>query len=330
MGIIEIEKTFFFSSSEANGARNIRNNGSSFEVTLDTPVSVPPGALDTTIECRSANIWFVMPNISENYKNNRLYFKYDPSILTTQGAVFNDANVSSVVVIDETPIGPDIGDIVSLNFGWDYLELPDGLYSVSDLNASLRRLISKKYIPNTTTRYSANSITISANSSTQKIIIEMTPGFMLGTLPLTNNIVHTLGITTLDTDPLGVQFLHAYDYWEADSTAQLTPINSFLLHSDLIEKGLAVNNGVANILTEIQLSAPPGSFMTYRPYLPYKLDANHLKYCSRDTLRFYLTDDKNRPIDMFGEAYSFSVVIKYKIDISATTNTGYTQTFRRS
>ena len=70
MGIIEIEKTFFFSSSAANGATNIRDKGSAFEVTLDAPVSVPPGALDCTIECRSANIWFIMPNISEAYKNN--------------------------------------------------------------------------------------------------------------------------------------------------------------------------------------------------------------------------------------------------------------------
>ena len=64
--------------------------------------------------------------------------------------------------------------------------------------------------------------------------------------------------------PEGIEYLHANDYWEAESIAQLTPINSFLIHSDIIENGLRVNNGVANILTEIQLSGPPGSFLTYR------------------------------------------------------------------
>ena len=44
MGIIEIEKTFFFSSSASNGAVNIRDKGSAFEVVLDTPMTVPPGA----------------------------------------------------------------------------------------------------------------------------------------------------------------------------------------------------------------------------------------------------------------------------------------------
>jgi hypothetical protein len=312
MGIIEIEKTYFFSSSEINGATNIRDNASSFEVTLDTPITVPPGALDCTIECRSANIWFIMPNISEAYKNNRLYFKYDPSMIINTG----NGDTGVVGLPDST--------------GWDYVQLPDGLYSVSDLNTSLRRLIGNKIAPGTTTRFSTSSITISANASTQHIVVEMDPGFILGTMPFENNIVHTFGITDLDNDAVGVQFIHNNDYWEANSTAQLTPINSFLLHSDLVERGLAVNNGVANILTEIQLSGPPGSFLTYRPYLPYKLDGNHLKFCSRGTLRFYLTDDKNRPLDMFGEAFSFSVVIKYKIDVSAATNTGYTQTFRRS
>ena len=185
-----------------------------------------------------------------------------------------------------------------------------------------------KYIPNTTTRYSQSSITISANASTQRIIVEMDPGFILGVAPYKNNICKTFGITV--EYPEGIEYLHANDYWEAESIAQLTPINSFLIHSDIIENGLRVNNGVANILTEIQLSGPPGSFLTYRPYLPYQLNGDHLKYGTRDTVRFYITDDKNRPLDMFGEAYSFSVIIKYKIDVSATTNTGFTQTFRRS
>ena len=323
MSIIDIEKTFFFSSSAANGARNIHASGSAFEVTLDTPVTVPPGALNCSIECRSANIWFIMPNISKVFKNNRLYFRYDPSIIggdiNLNNVVFGDANGGVAPIVAVVP-----------STGWDYLELPDGLYSVNDLNTSLKRLIGYKRIPGTLTRFSTNSITISANPSTQHIVIEMDPGFILGTMQFENNICHTLGITKLDNDSFGVQYTHDNDYWEADSTAGLTPINSFLLHSDLIENGLRVNNGVANILTEIQLSGPPGSFLTYRPYLPYRLDGNHLKFSNRDTVKFYLTDDQNRPIDMFGEAYSFSIVVRYSVDVSAAMNTGYTQTFRRS
>ena len=344
MSIIDIEKTFFFSSSAANRARNIHASGSAFEVTLDTPVTVPPGALNCSIECRSANIWFIMPNISKVFNNNRLYFRYDPSIIGGATEInINDVEFGpgavdpgAITVPTQPPAPPPI-DLVIVpivavvpSTGWDYLELPDGLYSVNDLNTSLKRLIGYKRIPGTLTRFSTNSITISANPSTQHIVIEMDPGFILGTMQFENNICHTLGITKLDNDSTGVQYTHDNDYWEADSTAGLTPINSFLLHSDLIENGLGVNNGVANILTEIQLSGPPGSFLTYRPYLPYRLDGNHLKFSNRDTVKFYLTDDQNRPLDMFGEAYSFSIVVRYSIDVSASMNTGYTQTFRRS
>ena len=82
MGIIEIEKTYFFSSSEANGATNIRDKGSSFEVILDTPMTVPPGALSCSVECRSANIWFIMPNISgdDGYISNMIRVLLELSI----------------------------------------------------------------------------------------------------------------------------------------------------------------------------------------------------------------------------------------------------------
>lgn len=299
MSIIEIEKTYFFSSSVANGATNITNKGSSFEVALDGEMKVPPGALDCTIECRSANIWFIMPNISTAHKNNRLYFKYDPSAM---------AGFTTL---------------------WDYIEIPDGLYSLSDLNTCVRRLIGMKTMPNTTTRYNQNSITISSNSSTQRVIVQMSPGFILGVTTLENNICKTLGIDQ-PLNVVGILFLHVNDYHEAENTANLTPINSFLLHSDLVENGLRVNNGISNILTEIQLLSGPGTFLTYRPYLPYKLDGNHLKFSSRSHLKFYLTDQDQNPLDMFGESYSFSVVIKYKIDISAVTNVGQAMTYRRS
>ena len=53
MEIIEIEKTLFFSSSEINGACNVRDRGSRFEVTLGTPLTFPLGSLDCSIECIS-------------------------------------------------------------------------------------------------------------------------------------------------------------------------------------------------------------------------------------------------------------------------------------
>ena len=74
MSLIDIENTYFFSSSAALGAKNIRDDGSSFQIRLDKPIFVPPTAIDCTIECRSANIWFICPNISDKYVNNHVYY----------------------------------------------------------------------------------------------------------------------------------------------------------------------------------------------------------------------------------------------------------------
>ena len=98
------------------------------------------------------------------------------------------------------------------------------------------------------------------------------------------------------------------------------------------EKFLKISKILCNLfnvfMTEIQLSVSPGKLLTYRPYLPYKIDGNHLKYGSKKLITFFLTDEQNRPIDTFGENYSFAVVIKYKVETHTTNLQGYTPTFR--
>ena len=155
-----------------------------------------------------------------------MYFKYDPSISSPfSGIIFGNQDP----VLTAPVATPTFGRLGPLDpFGWDYLELPDGLYSVSDLNTAFRRLIGRKTAPNTTTRYNTNSITISENSSTQHIIVEMR--LYTRNFAFSKTILCTFGITTLDNDASVIRFLHDNDYWEGDTTAQLTPINSFLLH----------------------------------------------------------------------------------------------------
>ena len=88
------------------------------------------------------------------------------------------------------------------------------------------------------------------------------------------------------------------------------------MHGDLVKNGIQVNNTQANILTEIQLDVSAGKLLTYRPYLPYKLDGAHLKHGTVDLLTFWLTNELNQYIDMNEEDYSFSVTITYKIDVN--------------
>jgi len=107
------------------------------------------------------------------------------------------------------------------------------------------------------------------------------------------NVAFTLGFASQSGSAAKVS---TYDgeYFEAENVARLTRINGYLLHGDIVNQGLSLNNCYSTILTEIQLSVGPGKLLTYNPYNPYKLDGNHLKFGPKSLFTFYLTDEKNK------------------------------------
>lgn len=282
MSLVQKDMTYFFSSSESLGAQNKDQNGSRFQVKLDRPIDIPVNAVDVSIEVTSANIWFTTPNIDEIYGNNKLYVNY------------TDVNGISTTFV---------------------LEIPKGLYSISSLNQTIEHLMCSLTIPGTTDKFDGNSIVLSGDTATQKVKIQL--GLYLSILTdsnlYPNNISSTLGFPSPDV--IGPP-TYAGQIFTATSVAKLNKINSYLLHGDIVKNGIQVNSIQANILTEIQLNVNPGKLLTYRPYLPYKLDGSHLKHGSRDLLTFWLTNELNEYIDMNEEDYSFSMTITYKVDVN--------------
>jgi hypothetical protein len=280
--LIEIQKTYFFNSSPILGAFNRSADGSKFEVLLSKEIVVPPTAVDCTIECRSANIWFTSPNIAAEYNNNILYLTYN---------------------------GVDFEIII-----------PDGLYNVVELNSTVQRIISDLYIPLgggvfDVFRFKPNTISFGAIRSQQRVLLRMNAGLEFRTdSNLINSVASVLGFTSTPGSP---PLIATYDgdFFEAENVARLNRINSYLLHADIANEGLSVNNSYSNILTEIQLNnLGIGELLIYNPFLPYKLNGNHLKYGSKSLLAFRLTNELNEPIDTFGEDYSFSMTISYRIE----------------
>ena len=407
MSLIDIENTYFFSSSAALGAKNIRDDGSSFQIRLDKPIFVPPTAVDCTIECRSANIWFICPNISEKYNNNHVYYsttetedgtltitdannrirstldngktadiEFPTGVFTYSALAVNINQVlktyydslyevpisGGITVIGQTPMfgrlyvsynvdiarfvwDISVGSLSEINHGvlgmppnsrgnfntspvnkkYFDVTIPEGLYSVDDINQTVQRL--SGMIVYEGSRLSPKTLKISGNGSTQRVIVTLASGFQLEQSSiLPNNIA---GLTLGFTNPNRIiSYSHENDYFEADSIAGLTRINSFYLHGDLVLEGLTVNNGFDNVLTEIQITNPPGSLIVYRPFKPYKLNGCHLKYGSKQELTFYLTDENNRPVDTYGESFSFSIVVKYKVMTNVTGMVGATPNAR--
>lgn len=276
--LVETELTYFFSSSESLGATNKDLNGSRFQVRLNKPIAVPPAAVDVSIECVAANIWYNSPNVAAEFGNNTFHFEY-----------------------------------ASVPFSF---VLPDGLYGSDTLNQIIQRNLAQTDNP-LGGKFSPTSIVISENVATQRVVISLADGMTIRTDPaFSNNIAATLGFThDIHTNLISTFTGHSF---EGDEVAQLNRINSYLLHTDLVHDGISINNSYDSILSEMQLTVPPGSLLTYRPYLPYKVSGKHLKFGTKDNLTFYLTDEQNRPIDTFGENYSFTLVIRYKVKEHAT------------
>ena len=110
--LLKRETSFLFSSDPSVGATQITNNGSAFAVALDTPISIPKGALNCEVALNFAALWYVNPNVSVQLTNNQFRF-------TTSSA----------------PAGT-----YTITF-------PNGLYSLEGLNSALSNLIVNLGLP---------------------------------------------------------------------------------------------------------------------------------------------------------------------------------------
>lgn len=107
--IVKKQVCYTFSSNTATGARNIQNDGASFSVALNSPICIPKGSVDCTLEVLQAAIWNTSPNIAAAFGNNQLRFSY-------AGNFYN-------------------------------FVIPNGLYGLRDLNAAISRLLANASLP---------------------------------------------------------------------------------------------------------------------------------------------------------------------------------------
>lgn len=276
--LLQKEYAYFFSSDVENGAQNVSADGSSFSIQLDRPIDLPK-CLDATLEVTTASIWNVSPNISALIGNNKLYVHTDYVVPTPPQATA--APTDFVITI------------------------PDGSYGVTDLD----QLISREVVK---VGYPSNLIQISADDATQKVIITFNYASTWLDFTYADSVRDVLGFNARLV-PLTPQ---AADYSEpADETAAFNRVSSYLLKTDLISNGIAVNNISESIIAEVLITARPGSLINYTPYLPPKADAMELSRHSKNQFSFRLTDQLGRPVELLGESYSFTIVIRYTIEV---------------
>ena len=99
----------------------------------------------------------------------------------------------------------------------------------------------------------------------------------------------------------------------ADNTASFNTLNYFLIGSDIVSKGIRFNSEYNQTIAQILVDVAPGSQIVYQPFNPARCDASNLIGSKRTSLRFFLTDDKNRRVNTAGEYWSARIVISYTV-----------------
>jgi hypothetical protein len=189
----------------------------------------------------------------------------------------------------------------------DYtITIPKGLYDLAGLNQAIARELELAGARNNPDPL----ITLTPDESTQKVEIRFNYSNVtvdFDDLSATNNFREILGFDSLSYGP----FSPAPHPELAPFSAAFNSINYFLIHSDLSNKGIRFNNEYSQTIAQVLINISPGSQIVSTPFNPAKVATPELHGVKRTNLRFWLTDDSNRPVDTNGEYWSARIVIRY-------------------
>lgn len=275
------EINLIVSSDPTNGAVNISADRSAFTVKFEAGgFQVEKDAYNITLAVEEATVWWNVPNIIEN-GNDKIY-------------IFGDDDTSP------TPV-PRLFTIT----------IPQGLYDLDSLNLSIANELEAQGAR--TLDASSNAlplISFTEDSSTSKTRLRFNYPNVYVDFSQPNTFREILGFNSAIYGPFAGAPLSIL----ADKTAAFNQLNYFLIHSDLVKDGIRFNNVYNQTISQVLIDVPAGYQIVSKPFNPAKCDASNLENNSLSSARFWLTDDKQRPVNV-GESdfWSARIVIRYML-----------------
>ncbi len=178
--------------------------------------------------------------------------------------------------------------------------VPTGLYDVTSLQNATESAVIAAGGP-------AGMFTFIADSATQRIIIRVN---------LAGVTIDFTGLTTFrvilgfDSQVLGPTVGASTDF-PGDNQAAFNTINGFLIHSDIVSRGIRTNGRFDQIIAQVNIDVAPGSQIVSRPFLAPEAPANTLIGALRKRIRFWLTDTQNNLVNTQGEFWTTRMIIQY-------------------
>lgn len=194
---------------------------------------------------------------------------------------------------------PDTSDVTTVYV----ITIPQGLYDLSGLNQAILR-----ELENAGAKTSPEPvINLSADENTQKVEIRFEYAVVEIDFTQSDTFRDILGFNSQVLGP----YIGAPVTVLANNVAAFNTVNSFLIHSDIINSGLRFNNTYNQTLSQVLIDVTPGSQIVSKPFNPAKVNGSELAGAKRTNLTLWLTDEKNRAVNTNGEVWTARIVIRY-------------------
>ena len=265
--------SFVVDSNPANGVENLSAAASSFDrfrVNLSSqPLTIPRDAQNVTLSVESTSIWNVTPNI-----------------VTGQNDTLRVT-------------GPNTLDVLTVY----YIVVPQGNYSVSQLNQSIQTALS-----NAGAKISPDPlISLTPDEATSKIEIRLNYATVVVDFTQPNSMWEILGFlatTVLGPGAAGQSYL-------APNTARFNVVNYFLVSCSLAGSGLRFNNRYQSIICKSEINARPGSLSINEFINPSQISVQELAGQTRNEFIVSLLKDDFSPANTNSEYFSVRFSISY-------------------
>lgn len=182
----------------------------------------------------------------------------------------------------------------------DY-ELPVGLYSLESLELAVNTLIEDR-------TSIADTFTFIGNEADSTVTVT---GNIAGTVlswPVEGGFNELLGFTQ-DQNPS--TWINAGDNITGLDAAAFNNTDYYLIHTDLVSRGIRINNKYSQVVDQVLIDVHPGSQLISKPFNPIKVPAEELIGESRKTCRVWLTNQSGTRVDTLGEIWSCRLIITY-------------------
>lgn len=204
---------------------------------------------------------------------------------------------------------PNILDGVNNHFyidegkGFVDVTIPQGLYDLPGLQSAIDR----EYVALGGT---TGLFTLIGDDSTQRVVIQINVAAVQIDFTQANTPKDILGFNSQLVPPApSVGFYTQI----ADNVANFNTLEYLLIHSDISIQGIRINSSYNQTISKVSINSPPGSQILYTPFNAPRSSCFNLIGQIKKTIRFWLTDQNNQPVNTGGENWSCRLLIEYTI-----------------